>query len=195
MFFVLSNAMFDASIAAWDAKREYDSVRPVTAIPLLFRGKTIRAWGGPGKGTVEMDGAQWIPYQPATFPTPPFPEYVSGHSTYSAAAARILQLWTGSDRFGDSTTLAAGSSKIEPGITPTQPVALKWETFTAAATEAGMSRRYGGLHFRAADEAGRRLGQAVANRVWEKAKSYFDGTATRQAVPAESTLQSSRFGH
>jgi vanadium-dependent haloperoxidase-like protein len=87
MFFVLSNAIFDAGIAAWDAKRTYDSVRPVTAIPLLFRGTTIRTWGGPGKGTVEMDGSQWIPYQAVTFPTPPFPDYVSGHSTYSAAAA------------------------------------------------------------------------------------------------------------
>jgi len=58
---------------------------------------TIRSWGGPGKGTVEMDGARWIPYQAATFPTPPFPDYVSGHSTYSAAAARILALWAGND--------------------------------------------------------------------------------------------------
>jgi vanadium-dependent haloperoxidase-like protein len=78
----------------------------------LYKGKKIRAWGGPGEGTVEMDGAQWLPYQLSTFPTPPFPDYVSGHSTYSAAAARILALWTGSDRFDDSVTLAAGSSKI-----------------------------------------------------------------------------------
>jgi len=47
MFFALSNAMFDASIAAWDAKRAFDSVRPVTAIPFLFRGKTIRRLGRP----------------------------------------------------------------------------------------------------------------------------------------------------
>jgi hypothetical protein len=180
MFFVLSNAMFDASIAAWDAKREYDSVRPVTAIPLLFRGKKIRAWGGPGKGTVEMDGAQWIPYQPATFPTPPFPEYVSGHSTYSAAAARILQLWKGSDQFGDSVTLAAGSSKIEPGTTPSKPVVLQWNTFTDAAIEAGMSRRYGGIHFRAADLAGQRLGRLVGEKAWKKASNYFNGTVAEQ---------------
>jgi PAP2 superfamily len=182
MFFVLSNAIFDAGIAAWDAKREYDSVRPVTAIPLLFRGKTIRSWGGPGKGTVEMDGSQWIPYQAATFPTPPFPEYVSGHSTYSAAAARILELWTGSDHFGDTVTLPAGSSKIEPGITPAHPVTLRWETFTDAANEAGISRRYGGIHFRAADLAGRALGRTVASKVWQKAESYFDGSATRADV-------------
>ncbi|MGB8324907.1 MAG: vanadium-dependent haloperoxidase [Candidatus Acidiferrum sp.] len=176
MFFALSNAMLDASIAAWDAKRTYDSVRPVTAVFTLFKGKTIRAWGGPGKGTVEMDGSQWIPYQLATFPTPPFPEYVSGHSTYSATAARILALWTGSDRFGDSVTLPAGSSTIEPGLTPGKPVTLKWETFTEAANEAGMSRRYGGIHFAAADLAGRKLGRLVADRVWAKAQTYFDGS-------------------
>jgi len=69
-------------------------------------------------------------YQAATFPTPAFPDYVSGHSTHSAAAARILQLWTGSDRFGDSVTLSAGSSKIEPEVTPHKAVTLQWNTFT-----------------------------------------------------------------
>jgi hypothetical protein len=181
MFFVLSNAIFDAGIAAWDAKREYDSVRPITGISFLFRGKTIRAWGGPGKGTVEVDGAQWIPYQPATFPTPPFPDYVSGHSTYSAAAARILELWTGSDHFGDSVTLPAGSSKIEPGITPAHPVTLHWDTFTDAANEAGISRRYGGIHFRAADLAGRLLGRMVAFEAWKKAQDYFAGEVSYPA--------------
>lgn len=176
MFFALTNAMFDAGIAAWDAKRAYDSVRPVTAISLLFHGKKIRAWGGPGKGTVEMDGSQWIPYQAATFPTPPFPEFVSGHSTYSAAAATILALWTGSEHFGNSVTFAPGSSKIEPGITPARPVVLSWNTFSDAADEAGMSRRYGGIHFEAADLAGRTLGRAVAAKVWARSLGYFGGT-------------------
>jgi hypothetical protein len=186
MFFALANAMLDSSIAAWDAKRTYDSVRPVTAISFLFKGKKIRSWGGPGKGTVEMDGSQWIPYQLATFPTPPFPEYVSGHSTYSAVAARILALWTGSDHFGDSVTLETGSSKIEPGITPANPVILKWETFSDAANEAGMSRRYGGIHFARADMVGRTLGRLVADRAWVKAQSYFDGTNSSPAPTYDS---------
>ena len=190
MFFVLSNAIFDAGIAAWDAKRAYDSVRPVTAIPFLFRGKTIRAWPGPGKATVEMDGSQWIPYQSATFPTPPFPEYVSGHSTYSAAAARILELWTGSDHFRYWSTLPAGSSKIEPGITPAHAITLPCETFTDAANEAGISRRYGGIHFRAADLAGRILGRAVALKAWLKAQDYFQGTALNQ--PSATALTKSQ---
>jgi hypothetical protein len=178
MFFTLSNALLDSSIAAWDSKRESDSVRPVTAIPLLFRGKTIHSWGGSGKGTIEMDGSQWIPYQPATFPTPPSPDYVSEESAFSSAAAEILQRWTGSNKtgstqFGDFVTFAAGSSKIEPGVTPAHPVTLRWETFTDAADETGMSSRYSGTHFRAADLAGRLLGRAVAAQTWEKAQSYF----------------------
>jgi len=180
LFFALSNAIFDAGIACWDAKRTFDSVRPVTAIPFLFRGKMIRSWGGPGKGTIEMDGALWLPYQAATNPTPPFPDYVSGHSTYSAAAAEVLELFTGTSHFGNSVTLPAGSSKIEPGVTPAHDVTLHWETFTDAANEAGISRRYGGIHFRAADLAGRLLGRMVAAQAWTKAQEYFDGTLKTQ---------------
>jgi hypothetical protein len=62
-----------------------------------------------------MDGRFWIPYQLSTFPTPPFPEFISGHSAFSAAGATVLRVFTGSDRFGSSVTLAAGSSRIEPG--------------------------------------------------------------------------------
>jgi hypothetical protein len=193
MFFALANATLDAGIAAWDAKRAYDSVRPATAISVLFRGKRIRAWGGPGKGSVEMDGSQWIPYQPATFPIPPFPDYVSGHSTYSAAAARILTLWTGSEHFGAAVTLPRGSSKIEPGVTPTQPVTLKWETFAEAADEAGISRRYGGIHFAKADLAGRHLGRLVADKVWSKAQGFFDGTAKSVSLEQASKNDVSRI--
>lgn len=177
MFFALANALLDAGIAAWDTKKTFDSVRPVTAITTIFRGQKIRAWGGPGKGTVEMSGSQWMPYQPATSPTPPFPDYVSGHSTFSAAAAQILRLWTGSEKFGASATLPAGSSRIEPGITPARAVVLQWDTFSSAADEAGMSRRYGGIHFRAADLTGRQLGRLVAEQAWTAAQGYIDGTA------------------
>ena len=77
MFFALTAAIHDAGIVAWDAKRYSDSVRPVTAIPFLFHGQTIQSWGGPYMGTVSMDGGNWIPYQPSTFPTPPFPSRVT----------------------------------------------------------------------------------------------------------------------
>jgi membrane-associated phospholipid phosphatase len=179
MFFALTNAIFDAGIAAWDAKRVFDSVRPVTAIPYLFHGQQMQCWGGPGQGRITTDGSHWIPYQPATFPTPPFPEYISGHSTFSAAGATILALWTGSEYFGGSTTFAPGTSVIEPGITPKSSVTLRWRTFHEAANQAGLSRRYGGIHFRAADLVGRTIGNTVAANAWAKENVYFNGTGNK----------------
>jgi hypothetical protein len=175
LFFALTNAIFDGGIVAWDAKRAFDSVRPATAVPYTLQGQQIQAWGGPRKGTVAMDGRVWIPYQPSTFPTPPFPEFISGHSTFSAAGATILRLFTGGDTFGDSVTLPAGSSKIEPGLTPSQPVTLRWKTFTDAANEAGISRRYGGIHFKAADLTGRAVGKIIGYRAWIKAERLWNG--------------------
>jgi len=177
LFFALTNAIFDAGIAAWDDKAVFDSVRPVTAIRYLFAGQQVMAWAGPGKGTQVIDGGAWSPYQPATSPTPPFPEYLSGHSTFSAAGAEILRLFTGSDHFGDSVTIAAGASKVEPGITPAAPVTLRWGTFSQAAAQAGLSRRYGGIHFAQGDLDGRRLGRQVADQAWARAQQYFSGQA------------------
>ena len=172
--------------AAWDAKRVGDSVRPVTAIPFLFQGQIIRSWGGPGKGTVTMDGSQWIPYQPSTFPTPPFAEYISGHSTFSAAGATILALWTHSDNFGNSVTFPAGSSSIEPGVTLADPVTLAWPTFTAAADEAGISRRYGGIHFATGDYVGRLVGRLVGIQAWHRARKYFNANEHERISDQES---------
>jgi hypothetical protein len=179
MFFVLTNAVSDAGIVAWTAKRKFDSVRPITAIPVLYKGKMIRCWGGPGNGTMTMDGSEWVPYQPSYFPTPPFPEYPSGHSAFSAAAARVLELWTNSDRFDYSVNFHPGSSRIEWGHTPREELTLHFPTFSFAADQAGMSRRYGGLHFRTGDLAGRTLGKSVADSVWDKALSYFEAPAIK----------------
>jgi hypothetical protein len=139
LFFALTNAIFDAGIVAWDQKCVFVGCRPTTAIRVLFYGKQIRSWAGPGLGTRAISGETWLPFQPTTFPTPPFPGYTSGHSNFSAAGAEILRLFTGSDRFGASVTLAAGSSRAEPGITPAGDVTLSWETFSDAADQSAQT--------------------------------------------------------
>jgi hypothetical protein len=185
MFFALGNALLDASIAAWDAKRHYDYVRPVTAIRFLYAGQMIQAWGGPGRGTILIPGEQWRPYQVPNVVTPPFPEYVSGHSTFSAAGAEVLASFTGSDALGYTVRIPAGSSPGEPGVVPATDVLLSWPTFSDAADAAGMSRRYGGIHFRKGDLEARRLGRRVGAAAWEKARTYFDGSARRaELLPA-----------
>jgi hypothetical protein len=174
MFFAVSNAILDASIAAWGTKRVYVSVRPVTAVHYLYAGSPVTAWAGPGQGKLTFDGSLWRPYQAATVITPPFPEYVSGHSAFSAAGAQILRYMTHSDSFGGSYTNLAGVSRVEPGMTPATNITLTWPTFTAAADEAGISRRYGGIHFIDGDLQGRSMGRRVADIAWQKALMYFN---------------------
>lgn len=177
MFFALNGALLDASIACWDAKRHWDYVRPVTAVHFLKSGQPIHAWAGPGKGTQVIQGEEWHPYQPTAFPTPPFSEYVSGHSTFSGAAAEVLRRFTGSDALGASHTQRAGTSRVEPGQVPARDVTLRWATFSEAADEAGISRRYGGIHFADGDQQGRRMGRAIGRQAWNRAQEYFNGVA------------------
>jgi hypothetical protein len=177
LFFVLGNALMDAGIAAWDAKRAYDYVRPITAIHYLFKGQKVKAWV-PFQGTQEIDAADWKPYQISTVVTPAFPEFISGHSTFSAAAAEALKCFTDDDTFGLSVTQKAGSSPAEPGVAPAKDVTLSWATFSDAADQAGMSRRYGGIHFMDGDMVGRRTGRIVGLQAWDKAQEYFYGIAT-----------------
>jgi hypothetical protein len=177
-FFMLGNAMMDASIAAWWEKYKYDFVRPVTAIREYYKNDPngINSWLGPNMGYGTVPSQQWMPYQQLTVVTPPFPEYVSGHSTFSAAGASLLALANGGDTFGGSITIKAGSSKFESN-TPATDVTLSWPTFSDASNEAGMSRRYGGIHFYTGDYHGRAIGRQVAQYVYSKAQSYIRGTA------------------
>ena len=206
LFFNLGNAVFDAGVATWEAKYVYDYARPVRLIRELGElgliGEdpdgdgifTIFAWGGPGVGTIEIPVSEFLTYQtPGQDPSPPFPEYTSGHSAFSAAAAEVLRLFTGSDDFilGDGSlglgvTFSPGDSRFEPGLTPmTDDITLFWSTFTEAADEAGISRLYGGIHYEEGDVNGRVLGRQVGAQVFARANSLLNGG---QSVPEPSSL-------
>jgi hypothetical protein len=179
MYFAVLTTAMDAFIAAWDTKRFYDNSRPYWYVRYYFAGKDIQGWRGPGQGVGTIKGEQWAPYSPSTFVTPPFPGYVSGHSTVSGACAETLRFFTGSDYYGQKVTVEAGGLTGEPG--PHTPVVLDLPTFTATAEMAGISRVYGGYHVQVDNIEGLKLGRKVAQVVWDKAVTYFDGTAT----PAE----------
>lgn len=174
LYFAMTNAILDASIAAWDAKRAFDYVRPVTAIHVQFAGKMVTAWAGPGLGTRLIPAETWRPYQAVTVVTPPFPEYFSGHSVFSAAAAEVLRRFTHSDHFGGSVLILKGSSRVEPGLVPAADLTLSWPTFSDAANEAGVSRRFGGIHFIQGDLDGRARGPLVGAQAWRKALKFFN---------------------
>ncbi len=174
MFFALSNAILDASIASWGMKTKSDYIRPVSAVHFLMKGKKVLAWAGPNQGTKLINGEDWQPYQAATVVTPPFPEFYSGHSVFSAAGAEVLRRGTGSAKFGGCVTIPKGSSFVESN-TPATDIKLCWDTFKDAADEAGISRRYGGIHFIPGDLSGREVGKRIGAIDYEYAKKLFNG--------------------
>ena len=145
----------------------------------------IRAWAGNPKDPKAQTGGvrwiravEWVPYQAPTFVTPAFQGYISGHSTFSRAAAEVLTGFTGSAFFPGGLsewTIKAGSLKTEAG--PAQPVTLEWATYYDAADQAGLSRLYGGIHISADDLTGRRIGSQCGKDAWALAERYYAGQA------------------
>ena len=117
----------------------------------------------------------WISYQRPTFVTPPFPGYVSGHSTYSRAGAEILAHLTGSEYFpggmGVFTCTQNQFLVFEDG--PSQTFQFQWATYYDAADNSGQSRIYGGIHPDMDDFPGRVLGSQVGIRAFNKALGLF----------------------
>ena len=144
----------------------------------------IHAWrGNPADPKTELGGVgwilakDWVPYQKPTFVTPAFPGYISGHSTFSRAAATVLTAITGNAFFPGGLsewTLPAGALTFEKG--PSVPVTLEWATYFDAADQAGNSRLYGGIHVRADDFNGRITGSICGTDAWRRANQYFDGS-------------------
>ncbi|MBL8336132.1 MAG: vanadium-dependent haloperoxidase [Rhodoferax sp.] len=129
---LLNMAMSDAFVAGWATKYSLNVLRPVTYVQLVF------------------DSA-WVP---TLMDTPPFPEYPSGHSVQSSAAARVLaQVFGGQTRFTDNT-------HNDRGWGP-----RSFDSFQAAADEAARSRLYAGIHFGFGVEGGKVQGRCVADKV------------------------------
>jgi hypothetical protein len=143
----------------------------------------IRSWTGtPADPKTEIGGvkwilaANWIPYQLPTFVTPSFPAWVSGHSSFSRAAAEVLVGLTGSQYFPGGVsgyTIKAGSLKFEAG--PTTDIRLEWATYYDASDQAGQSRLWGGIHIQADDFTGRRIGSQCGKTAWTLAQRYYSG--------------------
>ncbi|MGB5371185.1 MAG: vanadium-dependent haloperoxidase [Flavobacteriaceae bacterium] len=164
MYFLTEITAMDAFIASWDAKMFYDYARPYALVHHYYQDQIIKAWGGPEQGMVDLKGEEWRPYSPEEFLCPPFPSYVSGHSTISGACGEALRLFKGNDFFGEEVRLVPGAL-TEPNHLG-EPVILKFPTFTETANMAGMSRVMGGYHIQADNVAGLQLGRDVASATW-----------------------------
>ena len=144
------------------------------------------AWRGPdfiNDPTTDTAGCDWIlaenwwPYQRPSFVTPNFAGYVSGHSTYSRAAAELLTLLTGSPYFpgglGEYVALRNNFLVFEKG--PSSDVRLQWVSYRDASDQCSLSRIWGGIHPIADDLPGRLMGLVIGPQAYELATQHFDG--------------------
>ncbi len=138
-----------------------------TAIPDPLTTQAHAAW---------MLAENWWPYQRPTFVTPPFPGYISGHSTYSRAAAEVMTRLTGNEFFpGGMSQFEIRANEFlvfEEG--PSVDMTLQWATYRDAAEQSALSRIWGGIHPPMDDVPGRRIGIEVGNDAYDYAVSYFE---------------------
>jgi hypothetical protein len=237
LYLALNAAVHDAAVGCWGTKRQYDAVRPISAIrymaglgqssdssqpsynpsglPLVpglielitpattapgqrhaalagFEGElALYAWPGqPSEPTTQYRGVQWIraltwvPYQKATFVTPAFPGYTSGHSTFSRSAAEVLTAFTGSAFFpgGLGEFTAPQNAFLQFEVGPSETTVLQWATYYDAADEAGLSRLYGGIHPFFDDFEGRLMGAQIGQAAFARAQQYYAGTVTATSI-------------
>ncbi|GFJ87329.1 hypothetical protein Prum_009710 [Phytohabitans rumicis] len=172
VFFVDSTAVFDALVGVWHQKAKYDAVRPASAIRHVYGHRSVTAWGGPGKGTVhDMPADEWASY----LNVGDHPEYPSGSTTLCSASAQSLRRFFGDDVLDWRFRIPAGWTLVEPGITPANAMELYWPTWTAYVKDCGMSRVWGGVHFRKTIERSIEFGGQFGDLAYEYVRRYIDG--------------------
>ena len=164
MYFLNQITAMDAFIASWDTKMYYDYARPYALVHEYYKDKMIYGWKGYEEGWGKLKGSEWRPYSPDLFLCPPFPSYVSGHSTVSGACAEALKLYTGSDDFDVTIPFVAGSYTEKES--EWKDIELYFPTLSSAAEMAGISRVLGGYHIQEDNIEGLILGRKVANQAY-----------------------------
>ena len=161
--------LFEAGRVVWAQKLGYTQSRPIQEIRRTYRGQRVTGYDGQG-----ISGELWLPYKEPTFVTPPFPDFVSGHSAFSKMFADVMTTWFGdaidtskSASLSDLTLVTAdltnyqqnpfgtivfptGSSLVQPGVVPAQPTTITFTSWSELAQSAGISRQYGGIHAQSA---------------------------------------------
>jgi len=182
--------LFEAGRVTWGLKRAYKEARPIQEIRRLYYGQAVTGFDG-----VSISGESWVPYQEASFVTPGFPDFPSGHSTFSQVFATTMAQWFGPSVRADglqvlsdltlmspmftglgvqtlpygSVVVSSGSSRVQPSVVPSVPITLSWPTWQAIADSAGISRQYGGIHCPSAHVSS----QAVATQLVGLVRGYW----------------------
>ena len=190
--------LYHAAIGAWYLKYKYQQARPIQTVRHQYR---------------NQHESQWMPYKPPDFVTPPFPDFVSGHSTFSSACATLFTHWLGSSStdcisrtvvpvsvFRRFSSLCDNNNDNEYGgctfsqwfICPSHtskiqegllPQCMEWTSWFQMANQAGLSRIYGGIHYPSSHLGGMALGEWVTHSL------LHDNILVPLPVPIQTTIK------
>ena len=188
---ILASSLYQSSICAWRLKRDHLQARPVQKIRQYEYGNEIdQSWNN------KTQGQYWLPYQELNFVTPPFPDFVSGHSTFSSSSAKIFCYMFETDTINLANPVVNNNilnyfspiltntvnfslnnififprvSTIETSV-PSTSINLNWNTWCDMARSSGKSRLYGGIHIESSNQAGQLLGSNIADKIWNLMKN------------------------
>lgn len=188
---LLCSGLYQSSICAWRLKRDHLQARPLQKIRQYEYNKQIsQSWNS---NTV---GQYWLPYQELNFVTPPFPDFVSGHSTFSSSSAKLFCYILGSDMINlknpvvnneivkylcpslndtrnfslNNFFILPKTSLVEQNV-PETSINLNWVCWTELARSSGKSRIYGGIHVESSNQGGLYLGTMIADKIWNLLKN------------------------
>lgn len=170
-------ALYESTLAVWKEKIIHDAVRPPSRMTRDLAGRKITAYAGPNQGKKEMPAEDWEPY----IRTMPHAEYPSASACLCTVFADSMKLIFGRDEFRVNGTeiplslsLAAGESKVEPGL-PKANVTLEYKRWSDVARDCGQSRLDGGMHFTDAVPAGAALCKPLAKLSYDAIEALSSG--------------------
>lgn len=189
---IIASGLYQSSICAWRLKRDHLQARPIQMIRQFEYDQPIdQGWND------KHLGQYWLPFQELDFVTPPFPDFVSGHSTFSGTCAKLFCCLLQNDQIVlrnpsitldilnyfspilmnqtlnfsiNSIFLHPRCSLVEQNEPPTG-VILGWGTWSDMAKSCGDSRIFGGIHIQSSNMAGMYLGRLIGDAVWDNLKS------------------------
>lgn len=185
---ILCSSLYQSGICAWRLKRDHLQARPIQKIRQYeYANEINQDWN------TKSLGQYWLPYQELNFVTPPFPDFVSGHSTFSSSSAKVFSYLFGTDTINlrnpvinngilqylspvlqnsisnlklNDVYILNGSSTIQTGLAPDRTINLNWSSWKDMAESSGSSRIYGGIHVESSNQSGLYLGSLIGHSIW-----------------------------
>ena len=174
----LGLAYYDSVILGWREKVRHNLIRPTTVAERLDESVTVETFAGLGQGKQTILAKDWQPY----IRVMPHAEYPSGSSCMCQTFSEIMQVVSGYDDIPDffkpTVLYPAGSSKLEPGITPATDLSVTYSSWSSISTACAQSRLDGGMHFRASIAAGQNLCTGIGPMILNKFQKLTAGDAT-----------------